>query len=229
MSPGSGRCGLCGASLAHEPRGFQRCPGNNLRVACAMTGCLDFEPQSGPPTAPRAEVGRALQQFGARHAQCASQTGGFLGRQGPADAARRQLRDLGHRRRVLRRLAESRGGDGRRERDLGHRARQRLQSVAAQPAGAGRRPALARAGDPARRDAAGAAGPDRPTAARPARPRHGPRGDRCDAARAGDLGPDVPGGRKLRSRALRAAADGERPERGRLSGIAAPGRDAQRA
>ena len=63
MSPGSGRCGLCGASLAHDPRGFQRCPGNNLRVAWRMTGCLDFEPQSGPPTAPRAEVGRALQQL----------------------------------------------------------------------------------------------------------------------------------------------------------------------
>ena len=109
MAPGSGRCRVAGRlSSTRAPR-FPALPRQQLAGCLEVTGCLDFGPAQGLRSnrGPRSASGGPA--VGARHAQCTSQTGGFLGRQGPADAARRQLRDLGHRRRVLRQLAKSRG------------------------------------------------------------------------------------------------------------------------
>ena len=138
MAPGSGRCRVAGRLSSTRARRFPALPRQQLAGCLEVTGCLDFGPAQGLRSnrGPRSASGGPA--VGARHAQCTSQTGGFLGRQGPADAARRQLRDLGHRRRVLRQLAKSRGRDGRRKRDLGQRACRRLQPVAAQPAAEGR-------------------------------------------------------------------------------------------
>ena len=66
-------------------------------------------------------------------------------------AARGELRDLGHRRRLLRRRAESDGRQGRQLGDRGERADGSLQPLAQRAAAPPRRQHRPRAGDPARR------------------------------------------------------------------------------